>query len=97
MIDHAKRLHETLEAVCPVSSVSVSISNETGLGTAVPIFGPGATEQQKTAALLLIAAFDWSEEAHRDWAKAKKPKGGLLDLIQNMTPDDKRALKDLLK
>lgn len=57
----ADRLREALEAVCPVSDVSV-----VGVSASFTA-GATATNTQLAAARDVLDGFDWSDEAHAAW------------------------------
>lgn len=63
MSDVTLRLHQTLQAVCPI--VSVALTGATGPATI--FYDPSATAQQIAAAQNALANFDWSDAAQTTW------------------------------
>lgn len=59
------RLHQTIEAVCPIHGVSGS------QGSVRIDYKPEATSQQQTDAQTALAAFDWSQAAHDLWLERR--------------------------
>ncbi len=60
------RLHESIEAVCPIHGVSGSQGN-------IRIdYKPEATAQQQTDAQAVLAAFDWSPVIQDMWERRKQ-------------------------
>lgn len=60
------RLHEAIEAVCPIFGVSGS------QGNGRIDYKPEATAQQQSDAQTALAAFDWSQAAHDNWLARSK-------------------------
>lgn len=58
----ALRLHQAIEAVCPIVGVSITADN---VGTID--YDPSATAAQVAAAKSALAAFDWSDTAYSAW------------------------------
>lgn len=70
-----ERLHYEIALVCPIDGVGGS------QGSIVIHYTSAATTEQRAAAQAVVAAFDWSEQAHATWlADRNSEKRDLLAL-----------------
>lgn len=65
-----ERLAEQITAACPV--VTVRVTAESAAGVEV-VYDPAATPGQRAAADAVVAGFDWSAPAHRQWEEDRHP------------------------
>lgn len=61
------RLHDAVAAVCPIDGVSGA------QGSVRVDHKPAATPSERDAAAAVVAAFDWSAEAHAAWLEDRRP------------------------
>lgn len=67
----ARRLHQAVEAVAPISMIALGTFGDS---SSVRIeFTPTATPQQRAAARAAVDGFDWSQAAQDAWVAALVP------------------------
>jgi hypothetical protein len=69
------RLHEEVEAVCPI--IGVVVPTEGNSATVTIQFAASATGAQKTAAQNVVNTFDWSDAAQATWTNTKQRSGAI--------------------
>jgi hypothetical protein len=85
-----RRLHQAIVAVCPIVGVAVGAPGDPESVTID--YAPEATADQRTAALNVVATFDWSGEAEATWRTGQEVRrAGLLLASTDPIPVGVRA------